>query len=247
MIILPPITENIIKRPGNYEGHTVRSIPNPENEKFWKRFYSQMKKEKILVPPIRDFKRNKVNPLFGFFGFCFHPVKQESYFHTGLDISGTSRNAVHPVADATLEYSGFGAINGNYVLLKHENIKTEDGYTLYSMYAHLKKYKVGFNTRQKMLREISLHTYPKIEIKKKYSIGVVGDTGNLARGDWHVHVQLEFRRDGADPVAIDPLRAFGFAKKENKTADMKTKSDFEKIIDTDEATLKKYNLLNYWK
>ena len=54
-----------------------------------------------------------------------------------------------------LEYAGFGSINGNYVFLSHPEITTEDGFTMCSLYIHLKNYKVRFGAPKKMLRKIS--------------------------------------------------------------------------------------------
>ena len=64
-----------------------------------------------------------------------------------LDLK-SGRN-IYPVLPGILEYSGYGAVNGHYILLSHPQIQTEDGYILHSMYCHLKKPLVKFNSYQK--------------------------------------------------------------------------------------------------
>jgi len=248
MIILPPVHNYTYNRPGGYTGSQKRLVPDLKKcSGAWKIFYDAFRKSGALEAPVNDFRLNRVNPYFGYFGKRFHPSKLEPYFHIGLDISGNTKNIISPVADGTLEYSGRGITNGNYVLLKHDNIQTEDGYVLYSMYAHMKDYKVGFTTRQKMLREISLHTHPEIHISKDTTIGTIGNSGNLADKDTHLHLQLELRRGKETPIVIDPIRAFGYKERINKTAGMRALKDFNELYKNEKPALKQYNLLAYWQ
>lgn len=244
---LPPIGDKIARRPGNYSGTQARMIPDGKHEDFWRKFYKEISSKKLIYRPVKNFRVNRVNPLFGYFGHRFHPSKHEPYFHIGIDISGITKNAVYPVADGILEYSGFGVINGNYVLLRHDDIKTEDGYRLFSMYAHLKRYSVGFTNYQKMLREISLRTYPEIPIPKSKLIGMIGDSGNPEKGNLHLHLQLEFRKDKQIPIVIDPLRALGHNEKENITSKINKMKEFEGLYNKYFDSLKKYGLLGYWQ
>ena len=247
MIELPPIENRVIKRPGDYSGSQARMIPSEKHPDFWDKFYKEIARNKLVHSPVKDFTVSRINPFFGYFGPRFHASKHEPYFHIGIDITGVTKNVVFPVADAILEYSGFGVINGNYVFLRHDGIKTKDGYCLYSLYAHLKKYSVGFTNYQKMLREVSLRTYPEIPISRSKSIGTIGDSGNPEKGNIHLHLQLEFRKDKKTPIIIDPLRAMGRKGKENITAGIKNIQEFEVLYETYFHELKKHTLLCYWE
>ncbi len=218
--MLPPIGEHIQKRPGVYASKIEHYIPD-KDKKFWEKLYKVTKGLDGLQFPIKRGNR-EIDAHFGYFGFRFHPIKHKSnYFHVGIDIPNRSGTLVYPIAPGIFEYSGFNETNGKYVLLSHPEIKTEDGFVLYSLYMHLSKFTVKFTRRQKFLREISFHTYPLLPIKATRALGRVGKTGNIHGTISHVHVQMEFRKKDII-VAVDPLLFFGMKTKENKSMEIET-------------------------
>ena len=99
-------------------------------------------------------------------------------------------------------------------MLSHPNVKTEDGFILYSLYMHLRDVKVKFSSYQKMLREVSFHSYPKIPISHTLPIGTLGQTGGT--GEYpHLHLQLEFRNEAGDIIIVDPAEILGVPHSDN--------------------------------
>ena len=140
---------------------------------------------------------------------------------------------IHPVLPGVLEYSGYGAVNGYYVLLSHPHIQTEDGYVLHSMYCHLKKPLVKFNSYQKMLREISLGSYPTIEIDTKTILGLASTSGLSREHHPGLFLQLSFRKFDQTPIVIDPIRAYQTDTITNSTSDMLDQKSIEKLFSKD--------------
>jgi murein DD-endopeptidase MepM/ murein hydrolase activator NlpD len=162
----------------------------------------------------------------------------------GVDFDGAPKTPIFPIFDGILEYSGFGAINGKYVMLSHPEIRTEDGFVLHSLYMHLRDLKVSFTAYQKMLREVSFNTYPQIPVLQDSQIGILGQTGN-AKGYPHLHLQLEFRNEAGDIILVDPLRALGFSSQDNLTKDISTKKTYMKFLKDNEKEIKKTNLKDF--
>ncbi len=243
---LPPIHEYVMERPGDYkETKRKHLVPDPAHEVFWKAFYHFLASSKNFKSPLKNIKK-RIDPYFSYFGHRCQPISgQVDYFHIGLDLGGEIKTQVFPVADGILEYAGYGVVNGNYVLLSHPDIVTEDGYMLYSIYMHFKSLKVQFSSYQKMLREISLHTYPKIPISQKTCIGLLGKSGIIADIHPYLHLQFEFRHPKKeDIILIDPARAMGIPCKENLTSKIKTKKEFYEFLDKnrEEIWAKKFDL-----
>ena len=219
MIILPSFIDKIQSRPNRPSFEELYMTPDTENYKqFWDKVYDYIFSLKLHSPVLRDIKKY-INPLFGYFGFRIHPVtKEPRYFHVGVSLDLKPGRKIHSVLPGILEYSGYGAVNGYYVLLSHPQIQTEDGYVLHSMYCHLKKPLIKFNSYQKMLREISLGSYPIIEIETKTVLGVASTTGVSRDNHAGLYLQLSFRKFDETPIVIDPLRAYSEKSIENKTA-----------------------------
>jgi murein DD-endopeptidase MepM/ murein hydrolase activator NlpD len=241
MTALPPIKEHIVPRGGKYNGAHPHFTPDESKVDFWGSFYEKMADSFSLDLPFSDADK-KINPYFGYFGSRFHPRKKEPhYFHAGVDFDGAPKTKVFPVAKGILEYSGFGVVNGKYVMISHPEIKTEDGFVLHSLYMHLKDLKVGFNSYQKMLREVSFNTYPQIEVNKDCELGIMGQTGN-AKGYPHLHLQLEFRNEKGDIVLIDPLQAMGLPPGESLSRDIETEKQYENFVEKYRNNMIKSNL-----
>lgn len=231
MITIGEIRNTIIPRPG-ISASTKKPkqqyfVPDQKQEDFWSYVYHFLRSRVDFQSPVQGLDGRSVNPFFGYFGTHFHPtVRIPHYFHIGLDFTADPKEQVHPIAAGVLEYAGYGVSNGNYVMLSHPTIQSKDGFVLYSLYMHLRKNLVGFTTYQKMLREISLHSYPEIVIPTTTPIGTVGDTGNTEGFHTHVHVQCEFRHRDGTIVAIDPAPLLDIPPKTNLTADIKTNEEF---------------------
>lgn len=134
----------------------------------------------------------------------------DGHVHLGCGLETSRNTEIFPVTDSVLEYAGFAAVNGNYVMLSHPEIQTEDGYILTTMYMHCSKYHVQFSSREKMLRQISLNSYPLKKISKDTCIGVVGNTGNAEKHEKpYLHIQCELRNPKTDKrVIINPSFLF---------------------------------------
>jgi len=232
MIIIPSLLNKVIHRPKKTMFEEPSYIPNPKHNIFWEKVYEEMYSLKLSSPVTHNVNKF-INPLFGYFGSCVHPKTREiGYFHAGIEMEFKKPRKVFPVADGILEYSGYGAINGHYILLSHPEIKTEDGYIFHSMYCHLKKPLVKFSSYQKMLREISLGTYPEIKISKKDQISETGASGVTRDEMPRTYVQFDFRKYGQQPIAIDPLMVLNFETIGNETASIKNKKQLKTFIES---------------
>lgn len=208
MITIPSLAPHTKARPGSHDFEPAYLVPDhsSDSDKFWNTVYRELK-EAQLKSPIEANISELVNPEYGYFGPRPHPViSNREYFHLGIEYNFPKILPIHPVQNGVLEYSGYGAINGYYVLLSHPDIKTEDGYILHSMYCHLKKPLVNFTSYQKMLREVSLGSYPIIFISEDTLLGNSGSSGVVSQGDYKLYLQFDFRKYGETPIVIDPLR-----------------------------------------
>lgn len=223
--ILPPIEDRIVARPGAYKSKTAQYIPDLSYNEFWEDFYTRIRKTGLLFP-LRDQVAN-IDPCFGYFGLRFHPVTHTPhYFHVGIDALGTLGTPIYPIGAGVFEYSGFTETNGKYVVISHPEIKTHDGFVLWSLYMHLSQVEIKFSQYQKMLREVSFHSYPTIPVPATQLIGKMGDTGDLRGMPVHLHLQLEFRnRDTI--VVVDPAEVFWFPHHDNVSASVLTEAEFK--------------------
>ena len=175
----------------------------------------------------------------------YHPVKKiGNYFHTGIDFDGKTKTPITPITKGILEYSGFGLINGKYIMLSHPEIRTKDGFVLHSLYLHLRDLKISFTSYQKMLREVSFNSYPLIEIGTDKTIGLLGQTGN-AKGYPHLHLQLEFRNEKGDIILIDPVPVMGIPPGESLTKDIKDESEYSVFLQKNKDQMAKTNLKEF--
>lgn len=221
MIVLPPLIDKTKARPSHPDFEETYLVPDTESYgDFWQHIYRFMRNLKLRSPVRRDIQ-NYINPLFGYFGYRVHPVTHTPrYFHVGVSLDLKRGRKIYPVLPGVLEYSGYGAVNGYYVLLSHPHIQTEDGYVLHSMYCHLKKPLVKFNSYQKMLREISLRSYPIVPIETKQLLGIASTTG-VSRDNYPgLYLQFSFRKFDQKPIVIDPMRVYHESTQENESADI---------------------------
>ncbi len=217
MYLLPRIRENSIIRPNHPNTEKPTRIADEENKKeFWEEIYHTLFELGAKHPLRKTSILDGISSTHGFYGYRTHPVtKEKKYFHLGIEIETKTRENIFPILPGILEYSGFGPMAGYYVLLSHPEIQTEDGYILHSMYCHMKKPSVKFNAKQKMLREISLGTYPIIPIKLTTKLGETGTSGKLAGNIPILYLQVDFRKFEHRPIVIDALRLFLNEKRRN--------------------------------
>jgi len=245
MTTLPDISNKASARPGTYKSHTQILIPSMTQELFWNDFYSALNNSKELTFPIEN-GENKINPFFGYFGLRWHPINfTPMYFHIGIDIMEEIGYKVRNIAYGELEYSGFAEINGRYIMIRHPHITTADGFTLYSIYMHLKESFVGFNFIQKIGRELPIKNFVKYKVESASVIGAVGNTGNQLGTVPHLHFQLEFRNEAKKTkIAIDPAQAFGLRVNRNLTTDISDKQEFKAFYDDHQIELNPW--LKFW-
>lgn len=246
--MLPSIEGFIQKRPGKNGKRGEQYIPTESSTSFWLDFYDSLKNHTIFDAPLPHIE-DKIDPYFGYFGFRFHPNTHEfNHFHTGISITDKPKRPVFPVCDGVLEYSGFDVVNGFYVFLSHPHIQTEDGYVMHSLYMHLKKPFVKFSSYQKMLREISFNTYPKVIVERGTKIGEVGSTGIPDGKHYHLYLQIEFRHPQKKTiVSIDPLRLFGFRSHANRSTDFQSVDDFYDLKRFRKHELRSLGIEGYFK
>jgi hypothetical protein len=247
MDMIPTIFDKVIPRPDGVKTKKKYFIPDPEYGEFWENFYHHLGKHHTFQFPVPEVEQN-INPYFGYFGYRFHPFLHTAQsFHIGVDISSSPSTPVLPIADGVLEYSGYGVVNGNYVLLSHPHVVTEDGFMLYSVYMHMKETKVGFSRYEKMLREISLHSYPVINLSDDTVIGLVGDTGNPEGKQTHLYMQCELRDTKGRVVAIDPARILGISCHENLTKPLESFGALMDMYETDKDKIIEYGIEKYFE
>lgn len=245
-ILIGPIQERTMPRPGGHQAKAKHAVPEPTHAEFWDYVSEYMLSHGDFYPPIRE--PFKTNPYFGRFGLRYHPIDQiPGSFHLGVDLTAPMNTPVYPLTQGILEYSGFSLQNGNYVLLSHPHITTEDGFVLYTLYVHLHNCKVRFTGYQKMLREMSLRTHPRIPINPDTIIGTVGDSGDESGKHAHLHVQCEFRHPDGTIIAFDPALLLGIDPTENLSAHFCDDCEFAELPQAERDAIIEYGIENYWK
>lgn len=225
--MLPAISHKIEKRPGNVPAsHYV-----PDNDaEFWDSFYSQISRLFQLIQPIGDISI-LINPYFGRFGYRWHPVAAKPrYFHIGIDVHTQMGTPITAIDNGIFEYSGFAPLNGNYVVISHPHIVTEDGFVLNSIYMHCHKVAHRFNLFRKVYRKyVSKRPgWVNIPIAKSEIIGTVGNTGVEGGYAAHLHLQFDFvSADGKKRVSVDPAKMLGLEIAPNLTSEIRDVEEFQ--------------------
>lgn len=210
MIVLPSLREFTKLRPYKSSFEKEHLVPDYETySDFWKTVHNFLYSLSLGFPLNDENFEKYINPEHGYFGERKHPIKKDDkYFHIGIQLDLKPKTEIKPLLSGILEYSGYEAVNGYYVLLSHPNIKTEDGYVLHTMYCHLKKPLVKFSSYQKMLREISLGSYPLIPISSTEILGYAGNSGVTDFEKPRLYIQCDFRKPDHDPIVVDPMNFF---------------------------------------
>lgn len=219
MLKIPAIANKVLARPGSNDFESPHFIPDyEEHQEFWDMVYEKLRDINFQSPIPKPLEES-IDSNIGYYGLRSHPIDpSRPYYHIGVEMRLGEHLDVYPVSSGILEYSGYGATHGYYVLLSHPEVQTEDGYILHSMYCHLKKPLVSFNSYQKMLREISLGSYPLIDIPQEKKLAVVGMSGVVEEKQPTLYLQLDFRKFDEKPITIDPLPIFTGTRKANNSA-----------------------------
>ncbi len=199
------------------------------DEIFWNEFYRKFTQSFCLMKPTREFEDN-IKPFFGHFGFRWHPVaSRPHYYHMGIDVHLPVDTPIFAIYDGLLDYSGYAPVNGNYIIIRHPDICTQDEFELRSIYMHCNKRLVSFNPIQKLMREyISPRlSVANIPIKCGVPIATIGASGNKKYLP-HLHLQFEFTLDNQS-VAISPLALYGLPQCNNLTKDIKDVQEFREF------------------
>lgn len=248
MEILPAIGHASTIRPGRYR-HTKPDYliaDYVEHKSFWKDFHQKLEESDLFQFPVED-AEEKINPYFGYFGPRWHPVSfKPNYFNIGIEITAEIKTPVRAIAEGILEYSGFGIISGKYVMLSHPKIVTEDGYKLFSFYMHLRQADIKFSSYQKMLRQISLNSYPEIPISLDQKLGEVGDSGHFEGLHTALHLQTIFLHKKEKGIAIDPARLLGIRPKNNRTHNLANHQEFIQFYKRYKKNINNWKLEKFW-
>lgn len=209
MIVLPALLDFSKVRPNRPQFEGSYLVPDfKEHPMFWKKIHHFLYALSAKAPLSGDFLE-KINPFCGYFGNRIHPVTMEpQYYHLGIETEARAKQQIKPILNGVLEYSGYSPINGYYVLISHPHVQTEDGYILHTMYCHLKKPLIKFSSYQKMLREISLGSYPIVEIRKDTILGLVGSSGVTVGEKPKLYLQCDFRKFDHRPIVVDPMNFY---------------------------------------
>lgn len=113
-----------------------------------------------------------------------NPITGEREKHDGIDIAGTGYGSnVYAANNGTVVEAGYTSINGNYIIINHNN-----GY--YTIYAHLSKI---------LTKEGNI-------VARGSVIGLVGSTGRSTGPHLHFGIFVGYPYNGGD--SIDPLRFY---------------------------------------
>lgn len=247
MTTIGAIRKAIMRQPGDAFTRRKVHVPNTTDyEEFWAQAYTYLMNNITFRSPLSG--ELITNPYFGNFGLHFHPVQRKAkQFHIGTDFTASEKTPVQPILSGVLEYAGFHYGNGHYVMLSHPKVQTEDGFVLHTLYMHMHNVKVGFSKYQKMLREISLRSYPEILIPHSLEIGSVGASGDDTKGFYsHLHLQCEFRHKDGTIVAVNPGRLLGLGEQVNITANITDEAEFLTLYEKDPQDICDHCIERYW-
>jgi murein DD-endopeptidase MepM/ murein hydrolase activator NlpD len=108
------------------------------------------------------------------FGMRQNPVTGNTVLHQGIDLAAPAGTEVYAVGDGVVTETGYDAIYGNYIIIKHNN-------NWASLYGHLQKVGVALRTN----------------VRSGTIIGWVGSTGQSTGP--HLHFELRQNGKARDP------------------------------------------------
>ena len=133
----------------------------------------------VVPPPQSGDGIPSIYPTFGAFssgfGVRLHPILEDYYMHTGVDISNEIGTPIYATADGVVRHVGFESGFGKRIFITHQG-----GYETH--YAHLDSYQVKEGD----------------EVYKGQIIGLMGNTG-LSTGP-HLHYEVIKDGDKLNPI-----------------------------------------------
>lgn len=115
------------------------------------------------------------------FGYRYHPIHRRSSMHTGLDIAGPNKGAIHAADGGMVIFAGWKGGYGKCVMINHG---FKGGNNIVTLYGHLSSFSVGVGQY----------------VAKGQVIAAEGSTG-YSTGP---HLHFEVRRNGA------PVNPYGY-------------------------------------
>lgn len=106
-----------------------------------------------------------------------HPILNEEFFHTGIDIAAVTGTEILASADGQVIYCDWAGSYGKIIIIEHQ-----DGYQ--TKYAHISHYKVEKGD----------------EVKQGQVIATVGTTGNVTGP--HLHFEVLKDEENIDPQEV---------------------------------------------
>lgn len=117
------------------------------------------------------FMRPISGPITSPFGWRTHPIFKSRIFHSGIDIGGPNRGAIHASNDGKVIYSGWYGGYGKCVILDHGVI---NGQPITTLYGHMSSINVSNGQM----------------VKKGQTIGLEGSTGYSTGPHCHFEVRV---------------------------------------------------------
>ncbi|MDR2465650.1 MAG: M23 family metallopeptidase, partial [Streptococcaceae bacterium] len=155
-----------------------------------------------LTPPLEG-----NHPISSPFGYRKEVIDGTGEFHNGVDYAAPMGTPVYAAGRGTVLHAGRSKINGNYILLKHEN-------GLISYYVHLSL----------------LHVKTDEVVDQKQLIGKVGSTGASTGPHLHFGISKAFWDEFLDPVEVLP-------NKQEETSQLKERTFTKEELEIGEFEL----------
>ena len=109
------------------------------------------------------------------FGYRKDPFTRRAAYHSGVDISGNSKDPIYAAADGIVSEASYDSAYGNHVIIKHAS-------GVSTLYGHMKKY---------LVKKGQL-------VKQGDQIGLLGSTGRSTGP--HLHYEVIQKGKSIDPM-----------------------------------------------
>lgn len=156
----------------------------------------------LMAPPAEQFM---ISPLSGSFqvtrefGNVLYIPGLGNNVHTGIDLAPRSTSAwnVRSPARGIVEATGYGALEGNYIVIKHTNVWNGYRYRLvavvFTKYYHLSAITGGIKAGASVAQG-----------------AIIGRVGNSGSASFGAHLHFEIRENGRYGPAVNPREFIQF-------------------------------------